>query len=77
MWVVAGILAVTIAIIIIEVPSLRRRQLRKELWVFSIMLLFGVGLSIAKSLQVKIPNPVDWIIVVYKPLSDALLGLLK
>lgn len=77
MWAVAGILAVTIAIIIIEVPSLRRRQLRKELWVFSIMLLFGVGLSIAKSLQVKIPNSVDWITVVYKPLSDALLGLLK
>ncbi|MGO4270332.1 hypothetical protein AB4Z22_10860 [Paenibacillus sp. TAF58] len=77
MWSVAGIVAVTIAIIMIEVPSLRRKQLRKEIWIFSILLLFGLGLSIAKSLQVKIPNPVDWITVVYKPLSDALLALLK
>ncbi len=77
MWAVAGIIAVTIAIFMFEVPSLRRKQLRKELWVFSILLLFGSGLSVALSLHMKIPNPLDLLIVVYKPLSDALFGLLK
>lgn len=77
MWEVSGIVAATLAIIMIEGPSLWRKKSRKELVVFSILLLFGAGLSIALSLQAKIPNPVYWITVVYKPLSDFLLALFK
>ncbi|MFD1955048.1 hypothetical protein ACFSL6_12930 [Paenibacillus thailandensis] len=73
----AAILAATVAIYMLEAPSLRRRKLRKELWVFTLLLLLGCGLGIAKSLQVPIPNPVDWIILVYGPLGDALYEWLK
>ncbi|MBT2618877.1 MULTISPECIES: hypothetical protein [unclassified Bacillus (in: firmicutes)] len=67
---VAGILVIVAVIIAIDVPYLLRGKLKKELWVFSILLLFGTALSIAQALNIKIPNPLDWITVIFKPLSD-------
>ncbi|UFJ39833.1 hypothetical protein LOK74_17525 [Brevibacillus humidisoli] len=77
MLIIAGIVLVGVVIALIEVPRLVRNRHRKELWVFSCLLLFGVGLGIAKSLDVEIPNPLDWITALYKPANDLLTGLLK
>ncbi|USK85839.1 hypothetical protein [Peribacillus asahii] len=74
---VAGILLIVAVIIAIDVPPLLRKKLKKELWIFSILLLFGTALSIAQVLNIKIPNPMDWITAIYKPLSDMLEKLLK
>lgn len=67
---IAGILVITAVIIAIDVPPLLKKKLKKELWIFSILLLIGVSLSIAKALNVKIPNPLDWITAIFQPLSD-------
>jgi len=75
--VITGIIAATIAIAMIEVPSLVKRRLHKELWVFFTLLLFGAGLSIAQSMHMNIPNPLEWIKLIYMPLSDAIMGFLK
>ncbi|MCF6409810.1 hypothetical protein [Pseudalkalibacillus salsuginis] len=77
MWVITGILLVAILIIIIEVPALWKERQKKELWVFSLLLLIGVGLSIAVGLDANIPNPFDWIALLFKPLSDFMMWLLK
>lgn len=76
MW---GIFFVVIAvvIVIIEVPSLLKKKLKKELWVFSILLIFGLGLSIAQSLNMDLPNPIDLIAFLYKPFSEFIYGFLK
>ena len=74
---ILGVLLVVTVIVLIEVPSLLKKGLIRELWVFGILLLFGTGLNIAQGLQIDIPNPVDWIIVIYKPFSDFLFGLFK
>lgn len=74
---VAGILVIVGVIIAIDVPSLLRKKEKKELWVFFILLLIGTSLSIAQALHIKIPNPVDWITVIYQPLSDLIETLLK
>ncbi|MED3691183.1 hypothetical protein P4534_20675 [Peribacillus butanolivorans] len=74
---VAGILVIVAIIIAIDVPILLRKKLKKELWVFSVILLFGTALSIAQALNIKIPNPLDWITAIYKPLSDMIEKLLK
>ncbi|MFY0758016.1 hypothetical protein AB1K32_03920 [Metabacillus dongyingensis] len=74
---VAGILVIVGVIIAIDVPSLLRKKEKKELWVFFILLLIGTSLSIALALHIKIPNPVDWITVIYQPLSDLIESLLK
>lgn len=77
MWVIFGILAVAVAITFIDTPYLLKQGLKKELWTFSILLLFGTGLSIAEGLQVKIPNPMDALAFIYKPFIDLLFGLFK
>ncbi|MFM1654152.1 hypothetical protein ACI7RC_18930 [Brevibacillus sp. B_LB10_24] len=77
MWIIIGILAAAIAIGFIEVPSLWKSGQKRELCVFSFLLLIGTGLGIAKTLQIHIPNPLDWMAVIYKPFSDFLFGILK
>ncbi|KRF67090.1 hypothetical protein ASG99_17095 [Bacillus sp. Soil768D1] len=77
MLAVTVILILVAIIIAIDVPSLLRKKLKKELWIFSVLLLFGTALSIAQALNIKIPNPLDWITAIYKPLSDMIEKLLK
>ena len=77
MWPIISILAVGGIIIAIEVPSLLKQKEKKELWIFSILLLVAIGLSIAQSLRVTLPNPLDWIAYVYKPLSELVFGWLE
>ncbi|TYR80506.1 hypothetical protein FZC66_09010 [Priestia megaterium] len=73
-------------IIIIAVIAIDGRQLlklkaqkgsKKELWVFLILFLFSIGIVIAEGLDVKIPNPADWIAFILKPFSNFLFNLLK
>ncbi|MGQ3480068.1 MULTISPECIES: hypothetical protein [unclassified Paenibacillus] len=76
---ILGIMLSAAVIMILEVPYMLRKRLRKELWVFSILLLLGVGISSAKSLQWTTPTPLNWITAVYKPFTDFLthIGLIK
>jgi hypothetical protein len=77
MWPIFGIIATGILISAIEIPPLLKKKQKKELIVFSILLLFAVALSIAESLRLPIPNPLDWITAIYKPISDFTYSLLK
>lgn len=75
--VILTVLAVSVVIILIEVPALWRTRMIRELWAFSILLFFGAGLSIANGLHIKIPNPLDGMIIVYKPFSEFLFRFLQ
>lgn len=74
---VIGILLAILVICIVEVPRLIRKKQRRELWAFSIFLLIGTILNIALALHVRLPNPLDWIMAFYKPVSDLIDSLLK
>ncbi|WP_410984939.1 hypothetical protein [Bacillus cereus] len=74
---VAGIFVIVAVIIAIDVPFLLKEKLKGELWVFSILLLLGTSLSVAQALNIKIPNPLDWITAIYKPLYYVIEGLLR
>lgn len=65
-----GILLVAAVILFIEVPSLLEKKDKKELIAFSILLTLGVSLSVAYSFDVQIPNPIDLLTFIYKPLHD-------
>ena len=77
MLMVIGIIVIAIVIIAIEVPNLKKQKLKKEALVFSILLLMGVGLSIAYNLHLYIPNPLQGLAVIFKPFSNFVSGLLK
>ncbi|SES10960.1 hypothetical protein [Psychrobacillus sp. OK032] len=64
-----GILFVAAIIVILELPHLLQKKLIKEVVIFSILLAFGVILSILLALGVKVPNPMDFITYVLKPLT--------
>lgn len=72
-----GILLVAGAICLFEVPPLLKKQQKKELLVFSTLLLFGVALSIFFTVSKSIPNPLDYITFIFKPLSEVISGFLK
>ncbi|MCX7571529.1 hypothetical protein OS242_16390 [Tumebacillus sp. DT12] len=71
------VLAAALAVAWIEVPSLRKRKRRKELWVFAFFLCVATGLNVLKALDVEIPNLFQPINAVYKPVSDLIEGMLK
>ncbi len=62
---------------IVQVPKLLRAKSFKELWTFSLLLAFGVVLSILKSLKVDIGNPSDLLAWIYSPLKGVMESLLK
>ena len=70
MGAIAGILGIAAIIIAIEVPTLKRKGMKKEQWLVYILLLLGTMLVIAQKLHIPLPNPSDWIIAVFKPISD-------
>ena len=65
-----GILLVATVIIFIEVPSLLEKKQKKELIVFSILLFIGVTLSILRAFGINIPNPLDLLTFIFKPMND-------
>ncbi|UKS24084.1 hypothetical protein LOZ80_20835 [Paenibacillus sp. HWE-109] len=77
MWSVLGVLIVSLGIFILETKSLWRKQLRKEAWTYSILLFIGVAINITQILHIKLPNPLDAMIFIYKPISDAVFGFLQ
>jgi hypothetical protein len=62
---------------IVEIPKMRKRKLYKELWFLSIFLIIGTVFGVLKSLDVSIPNPSDWVLAAYSPISDLVKSILK
>lgn len=71
LWGVFGIIAAAVVITLLEVPQLIRKGYRRELIVFSILLVLGVGAACGKVLNAPIPNPDDWVAFLLHPLSVA------
>ncbi|KKI89635.1 hypothetical protein WQ54_25115 [Bacillus sp. SA1-12] len=77
MWAMIGILVAGILIVLYEVPSLMKKKSKKELFVFIFLFCVGEGLFILLSLEIKIPNPLDFIAFVFNPLSQFLEWIIK
>ncbi|MEF3312418.1 hypothetical protein PV433_26375 [Paenibacillus sp. GYB004] len=75
MLAVLGIMTAGIAIVWLELPKLRKLGMREKASFYT-FLAVSVGLGIAHSLRLPVPNPLDWIAFVYKPFSNWLFGLL-
>lgn len=73
---IAGIVLVGALISYWEVSRLWKQKMKKEIGFYSTLMVFALGLAIAKEVHAKIPNPLDWLIVLYQPLSNWLFSLL-
>lgn len=77
MWTIIMILLASTVIAMLEIPTLRKKKQYKDFVVFCCLLLVGTILSIAQSLRMKLPNPLDLITFVFQPVSEFILGLLQ
>ncbi|BFT75741.1 hypothetical protein [Paenibacillus sp. P36] len=66
------ILLAVAAIVLIEVPRMRRKRLKKELWSFSVLLVLGTALCVAKALGAHLRSPLVYISYVFKPMGELL-----
>ena len=70
------VIVAALIIIAIDVPYLKRKKLKKERWAFTVLLLIGVGLSIAHIFHLSLPNPIRGINTILQPLSNYIYELL-
>lgn len=77
MWIIIAIFTASAGIALLEVPSLLKKRLTKELYVFSFILIFGMALSISQVLQIEIPSPLKFLEAIYSPISDRIFSLLE
>lgn len=70
MWKIIVIILVALIITLIDFPTLKKRKLNREVFLFFALLLIGIGLNIVSSLNLKVPTLIDWLIIVYQPISQ-------
>jgi len=77
MWPVAGIIVTAAAIAYAEAPKLAKNRMYKELAIFSVLLAIGLAVSVMNALRVPLPNPLDAIVFLFRPISKLLFGMLS
>lgn len=77
MWNLAVIVVIFAVILIVEIPAIAKKNKKRDLWIFCSLMLVAFTLAVAKSLQLPIPNPLDLLLVMYKPVSDAVFSLVQ
>ncbi|MHA6480522.1 hypothetical protein ACX1C1_01075 [Paenibacillus sp. strain BS8-2] len=65
-----GIVALVAGIAFLEIPGLWRKHQFKELGMFIFILALGTVISCGLCLKLPMPNPMDWIGDVFRPLSQ-------
>lgn len=60
-----SLLLFTIIALVTELPNLRRKNTKKERWIFLVFMFFGVGLTILYTLQVPMPNLLDALTAIF------------
>ncbi|OEC01988.1 hypothetical protein GY31_11500 [Lysinibacillus sphaericus] len=71
MFIALGILAIALAIVLVERPKLKKEG-KKLIWTFSILLVIGTSLNIAISYNAIKSSPLDPIMYIFHPISDFL-----
>jgi len=69
---VLGILCIGTLIALVEVPSLKKKNFKKDISIFFLFLSTGIMLTILVSLGINIPTPLGFITKLYNPISSTL-----
>lgn len=59
----------------VELPRMIRKKERSAVWGFSVLLLLGVGISVAQVLFTDLPTPLTYIAIAFRPFSRFLTAL--
>lgn len=75
MWEVGAIVLGSIAVGAWEVASLWKEKKRKETAVFVILMTVAAALFAAQTMHYSLPNPLDGIAAVFRPVSKAIYAM--
>lgn len=68
------IILVTALIVWIEYKNLKAAENTRTIYLFSFFLLIGIGLNTINIFHIKTPYLLDWLIIVYRPISKLLMN---
>lgn len=74
MWPSLGILLFSVIVISLQLPKLIKKGLKKEAVLFTAMMAGATLLGIAFLLHVHLPNPLNLLVRIYKPLSRIIIS---
>ncbi|OUS67758.1 hypothetical protein B1748_35695 [Paenibacillus sp. MY03] len=66
---IVGIAAVAACICVLEIPRMWRSRQWKELGLFGFLLALGTGISVGVGLDAGLPNPMDWLAAIFRPID--------
>lgn len=72
-----AIISIAVLITLYELPKMIKKKLKKESVTFCILLAIGTCFPVLMSFGVQIPNPLNWIILFIKPLTNMFGEFLK
>ncbi|REE89025.1 hypothetical protein A8990_107121 [Paenibacillus taihuensis] len=67
MWSLAGVVVLSGFFAALELPSLKGQK--KERWTFWLLLILSTGLGMAYVSKLTIPNPLELIAFIFKPIG--------
>ena len=70
MWQVLGNVLVTLLMIYMEVPKLIKKESKRELFTYSILLFFAFIVGVMISIGLPVPNPIIWLDEIFHPISQ-------
>lgn len=70
------ILLISLWALKVEIPRIRKKNQHKELWIYLISLSASALFSMAVSLQLHVPNPLDVIAYLFRPMGNIISTLL-
>ncbi|HHY74325.1 MAG TPA: hypothetical protein GX497_14090 [Bacillus bacterium] len=62
-----GVILVYIIIAYFQIPQLKKEKMIREIWIFSIVMLFVTGVTVLKLNNLPFPSPIDLITVTLQP----------
>lgn len=65
-----AILSVAAVIILIEFSTLKEKKFKQNRLPFLVLLLIGIGLNVMISFKLNVPPLFDWLIIIYRPISQ-------
>ncbi|WP_155591296.1 hypothetical protein [Lysinibacillus cavernae] len=72
-----AILVMSVILVLIFIPKLKKQQDTKTIVVFTILLLIGTVLNMGIALRIHIPSPLDLITFIFTPIRDYIVSLTK
>ncbi|MCZ8523518.1 MULTISPECIES: hypothetical protein [Paenibacillus] len=72
MGISAGLFLLSAFIAYREIPRMRRERRHRDLFAFTVLLLAATTLGILHASRVPLPNPLDWMLAIYQPVTRGL-----